>query len=77
LDLKRFAVDMVIIRPNAPLATILKLSPNWKMLLDNGSLIIFRAEAPRGAREPVSAKRIPPIEADGSGRSLITQERRS
>jgi hypothetical protein len=77
LDLKRFAVDMVIIRPNAPLATILKLSPNWKMLLDNGSLIIFRAEAPRGTREPVAAKRIPPIEADGSGRSLITQERRS
>ncbi len=71
LELNRFAVDMVIVRPDAPLATILKLSPTWKMLLDNGSLIIFRAETPlrltpgaaREIHDPVAGKRcssVPP-----------------
>lgn len=45
-DLKRFAIDAVMVKPDAPIATVLKQSPRWKILFDNGSVIMFRAQAP-------------------------------
>ncbi len=43
-QLTRFAVDMVIVRPDAPLSTILKTAPGWKILFDDGKVLIFAAE---------------------------------
>jgi hypothetical protein len=42
-ELKRFGVDTVLLRVDAPLAEVLKRSRNWKLVFDDGSLIIFRA----------------------------------
>ena len=42
-QLSRFAVDMVIVKPDAPLSTVLKSSPEWKMLLDDGKALVFEA----------------------------------
>jgi hypothetical protein len=42
-ELHRFAVDMVIVKPDAPLSTLLKASPEWKMLLDDGKALVFEA----------------------------------
>lgn len=92
-DLKRFAVDTVLIKPDAPLATVLKQSPNWKVLLDDGHLIIFRAAQPRQDSTPVSREsaRLSSVHRNGmkqlavsnalqvdrSSSNLKTQERRS
>ena len=44
-DLKRFAIDMVILKPDAPLATLLKQSRDWKLLLDDGRVLVFQPRA--------------------------------
>ncbi len=41
--LQRFAIDAVIVPPDAPLATVLKQSSRWKTAFDNGSVIVFRS----------------------------------
>jgi hypothetical protein len=46
-QLNRFAVDMVIVRPDAPISTILKTAPGWKMLFDDGKVLIFETESRR------------------------------
>jgi len=46
-DLKRFAIDSVVIKPDAPLAAVLKQSRDWTMLFDDGHVIVFRA-TPKG-----------------------------
>jgi hypothetical protein len=46
-QLNRFAVDMVIVKPDAPLATELKVSPDWAMLFDDGKAIVFQAKLSR------------------------------
>lgn len=43
-DLKRFGIEAVMVTPEAPIATVLKRSRAWKLLFDNGSVIIFRAQ---------------------------------
>ena len=40
-DLQRFLVDMVIVPPNSALATVLKTSPDWKLLFDDGAVVVF------------------------------------
>jgi hypothetical protein len=42
-ELKRFGVDTVLLRVDTPLVEALKRSRNWKLVFDDGSLIIFRA----------------------------------
>ncbi|MGI8961059.1 MAG: hypothetical protein ACR2IV_15095 [Bryobacteraceae bacterium] len=42
-ELKHFGVDTVLLRTDAPLAEVLKKSRNWNLVIDDGSLIIFRA----------------------------------
>jgi hypothetical protein len=54
-QLSRFAVDMVIVRPEAPLSTILKTAPGWKMLFDDGKVLIFETES-RRRETPVAAR---------------------
>lgn len=40
-DLLRFSTDMVIVAPDAPLATVLKSSPRWQLVLDDKSVVVF------------------------------------
>ncbi|HEY1946866.1 MAG TPA: hypothetical protein VGG97_07660 [Bryobacteraceae bacterium] len=49
-QLSRFAVDMVIVKPDAPLSTILKTAPGWKLLFDDGKVLIFETESRRHER---------------------------
>jgi hypothetical protein len=46
-QLDHFAVDMVVVKPDAPLATELKTSPGWEMLFDDGKAIVFQAKLSR------------------------------
>jgi hypothetical protein len=41
--LKHFDIDGVMVKTDAPLATVLKRSSHWKLLFDDGSTIIFQA----------------------------------
>jgi len=46
-QLDRFAVDMVIVKPDAPLASALKVSSDWTILFDDGKAIVFQAKLSR------------------------------
>ncbi|HTF44358.1 MAG TPA: hypothetical protein VK641_10695, partial [Terriglobales bacterium] len=43
-QLDHFVVDMVLVKPDAPLATVLKTSPGWRLLFDDGKAIVFQAK---------------------------------
>lgn len=43
-DLQRFGIEAVMVKPDAAIAAVLKESRRWKMLFDDGSVIIFRAQ---------------------------------
>jgi hypothetical protein len=60
-QLDRFAVDMVIIKPDAPLATVLKTSPGWRMLFDDGRAIVFQAKLPAMQTSDRRPSRRPPF----------------
>jgi hypothetical protein len=45
-QLNRFAVDMVLIKPDAPLSTVLKSSARWKLLFDDGKVLVFKTIPP-------------------------------
>jgi hypothetical protein len=45
-DLKRFGIEAVMVKPEAPIAAVLKESRQWKKIFDNGSAIIFLAQRP-------------------------------
>jgi hypothetical protein len=42
-QLQRFGIDMVLVRPDAPLGAVLKLSPDWSMRFDDGKTLVFEA----------------------------------
>ncbi len=44
-ELKEFAIDTVVLKPDAPLSTLLKQSAGWRLLFDNGAVIAFVARA--------------------------------
>jgi hypothetical protein len=46
-QLSRFAVDMVIVKPEAALSTILKTAPGWRLLFDDGKVLIFEIKSRR------------------------------
>jgi len=77
-DLKRFAIDTVVLRPDAPLATVLKQSPNWKILFDNGTAIAFAAHPTGIGRAATTGQvRLSPVFHDGGNESkVLTQPRR-
>jgi hypothetical protein len=91
-ELHRFGVDTVLLKADAPLAEALKRSPNWKLILDNGFLIIFRygsktehetTAPPQERFSPVlhdGGKKLGAsfgLQVDGHGLPSTTHERRS
>ncbi len=42
-QLNRFAVDMILVKPDAPLSEVLKMSPDWAMRFDDGKVLVFEA----------------------------------
>ncbi len=89
-DLKRFSIEAVMVKPDAPLAAVLKESPHWKMLFDNGSVIVFRvqpaaccsqlgrmASAPVGASVEKKLGRFGSTQVNDSSSTLKFDERRS
>jgi len=42
-QLQRFGVDMILLKPDAPLCAVLKLSPDWAMRFDDGKVLVFEA----------------------------------
>jgi hypothetical protein len=40
-DLNRFMVDMVVVTPDTPVATVLKGSARWRTLFDDGRVVVF------------------------------------
>jgi hypothetical protein len=47
--LRRFSIDGVMVKTDAPLATLLKHCPQWKLIFDDGSTIVFQL-ADRGRK---------------------------
>lgn len=43
--LKKFSIDGVLVKTDAPLAMLLKRSHDWKLLFDDGAAIVFAARA--------------------------------
>jgi hypothetical protein len=41
--LKKYSIDGVMLKTEAPLSTLLKQSSGWKLLFDDGSTIVFQA----------------------------------
>jgi hypothetical protein len=39
--LQRYAIDLVVLKPETPLSAVLKLTPGSKVLLDDGKVIVF------------------------------------
>ncbi len=91
-ELNRFGVDTVLLKADAPLAEVLKRSPNWKLILDDGFLIIFRAGSKtEQERTALPQERFSPVfqsggkklgasfglQVDGRDSQSTTHERRS
>lgn len=74
-ELKGFAIDTVVLKPDAPLATVLKQSPNWRLLIDNGAVIAFVAGPSGHAGSSVSSQlQFPSVlhrSKDGLGTSAV------
>jgi hypothetical protein len=85
-NLNRFSVDMVIVAPGIPLSTVLKTSPRWRTLLDDGSVTVFapkslteRQNTPvAGANnfQPLNSTEEASLESQGACKYLKTHERR-
>ncbi len=44
-QLQHFGIDMVLVKPDAPLATVLKTASGWTVLSDDGKVLVFEAAA--------------------------------
>lgn len=89
-NLANFGVNTVIVKPDAPLATVLKESGKWRIWFDNGSVIVFTSRASdRYAHSATRRLRVStdsPVRRNGSDSrepervsesQLTNQERRS
>jgi hypothetical protein len=84
--LNRFSVDMVIVAPGTPLSTVLKMSPRWRTLLDDGSVTVFAPKSLTGGRntplaaannfQPLNSTEEASLESEGACKYLKTHERR-
>jgi hypothetical protein len=43
IQLQRFGVDMILVRPDAPISEVLKMSPDWVNRFDDGKVLVFEA----------------------------------
>jgi hypothetical protein len=65
--LKRYAIDVVVLKPEAPLAKVLKQCANWSLVFDNGSVLVFKAGG-NGDNHQLNAAdvlRFSPVSQDG------------
>ena len=70
-ELNRFRVDTVLLQTDAPLVEVLKRSRNWKLVYDDGFVIIFRAGFKTGDMTTASDEnqvRFSPVFASGGKR---------
>ncbi len=65
-NLRRYAVDAVMVKPDDAIATALKESPRWKLLFDDGSVVIFRATATGAGKQLAARLRITAQPTSGS-----------
>jgi hypothetical protein len=42
-QLQKYGVDMILLKPDAPLCAVLKISPDWAMRFDDGKVLVFEA----------------------------------
>lgn len=59
--LLEFSTDMVIVPPQMPVTTVLKASPHWKLLFDDGSVVVFA----RNGRTGTEDRRISAVARNG------------
>lgn len=45
-QLQRFNIDMILVKPDAPLSAVLKMSPEWAIRFDDGKVLVFEAIPP-------------------------------
>ena len=79
-NLERFGIDAVLVKPDTPLATVLKCSPEWALIWDDGGANIFRrrrgvlsqskVDAKGSAQQPVNSTAASLIAAAG-GKSVF------
>jgi len=63
-QLRHFGIDMVLVRPDAPVCTVLKISPDWTIRFDDGKVLIFEAASlKRPIPETREAKTVRPIDS--------------
>jgi hypothetical protein len=65
--LKHYGINVVILKPDAALAKVLKRSPEWKLLFDNGCVLVFKSGLSGGADQLNAADylRVSPVHHDG------------
>jgi hypothetical protein len=61
IQLRRFSVDMVLVRPDAPLGEVLKMSPDWALRFDDGKVLVFEKT---NLRQNVSDNSRPEVPSD-------------
>jgi hypothetical protein len=44
-QLRNYAIDGVMVKPDSSLATVLKMSPDWRLIFDDGTAVIFRTKS--------------------------------
>ena len=43
IQLRKFNVDMILVKPDAPLCAVLKMSPDWALRFDDGKVLVFES----------------------------------
>ncbi len=69
--LRAYGVDAVVLRPDMPVVSALKESKNWKLLFDNGSVVIFQAASITQALESAVIEHIQVSPVACSGRKKL------
>jgi hypothetical protein len=69
-DLLRTSTDMVIVAPEAPLATVLKSSPRWQLVLDDKSVVAFARKFPARSDPVIDPEQKGSAVASNGGRKL-------
>jgi hypothetical protein len=60
IQLRRFGVDMILVRPDAPVSEVLKMSPDWAIRFDDGKVLVFEA---RSLEQKISTSQDPKFRA--------------
>jgi hypothetical protein len=76
-ELRHFGVDAVLVSPKCPLATDLKGAPDWQVLYDDGSAILFRSKPLSSVAVQNAVTEPRPKGADSASIPTIFQAERS